>query len=90
MNVQEALSVLRNETTTADLNQFADAYKFAVKRLTVTARGAFQPGQNVQWTSSKYGGVVMKGVVVKINPKFTVVKTTMGNWRVAHSMLRAA
>lgn len=90
MNTLDAINHLRYEATTADLALFAEAYKFAVKRLTQTARGAFQPGQNVQWSSSKYNGVVMKGVVVKVNPKFTVVKTTMGNWRVAHNMLRAA
>lgn len=89
MNVQEALSVLRNESTTADLSQFADAYKFAVRRLANSARGQFHEGQNVQWASSKRG-VIMKGVVIKVNPKYTVVKTSMGNWRVLPCMLRAA
>lgn len=89
MNTLDAINHLRYEATAADLPLFAEAYKFALKRLSTAARGAFQPGQNVQWASNKRG-VTMKGVVIKVNPKNTVVQTTMGNWRVANSMLRAA
>lgn len=75
--------------TNDELNEVADAIRFARSQLTQKNRRSLVIGTRVKFTSGKTGGDVT-GTVEKVAIKFVTVRSANGLWRVPANMLSVA
>jgi hypothetical protein len=71
-----------------ELNQIADAIRFARSQLTQQNRRSLVIGTKVKFSNTKTGQT-MTGTIDKMALKFATVTTPQGRWRVPASMLEA-
>jgi hypothetical protein len=71
-----------------ELNQIADAIRFARSQLTQQNRRSLVIGTKVKFNNTKTGQT-MTGTIDKMALKFATVTTAQGRWRVPASMLEA-
>ena len=71
-----------------ELNQIADAIRFARSQLTQQNRRSLVIGTKVKFSNTKTGQT-MTGTIDKMALKFATVTTPRGRWRVPASMLEA-
>lgn len=74
--------------TNDELNELADALRFARNQLTQKNRRSLVIGTRVKFTNSRTG-MDVTGVVDKVAIKFVTVRSTAGLWKVPASMLTA-
>jgi hypothetical protein len=87
MNLNQTLVDIQN-CDRAELDQVISAVKLRQTLLARTAARSFVRGDQVKF-SSRQGGV-MRGEVVKVNPKTVVVDCGTQRWKVTASMLSSA
>ena len=89
MNIKEITqAIMFNGLNNEELNQVADALRYARTQLTQQNKRALRVGDSVKFTSSR-DGITYKGDVTKIAIKYITVKTGNLLYRVPASMLEA-
>jgi hypothetical protein len=87
-------AIVAGEFSNVELNQIAEAIKFARSQLTRQNTGSLVVGTRVKFNNSRSGATVY-GTVDKVNRKFIHVRETnpgrlsSGVWRVPANMLEA-
>ena len=84
-NVQTAIQAIHSVTTNDELNQIIEAIKLKRQYLSKQAVRSFRVGDKIQFTSR--GGVPVGGTVKKVNIKYVVCDTPLGQYRVPATML---
>jgi hypothetical protein len=89
MNIKEITqAIMFNGLNNEELNQVADALRYARTQLTQQNKRALRVGDSFKFTSSR-DGITYKGDVTKIAIKYITVKTGNLLYRVPASMLEA-
>lgn len=82
-----AATILASQFSMDDLNIIAESIKFSRERIGQKNRFTMRVGAKVQFKSSKTG-LMVDGVVEKVNPKTIIVRTApLEKWKVPASML---
>ena len=81
-------AIISGGLTNEELNQVADALRYARARLVRVNKASLMLGDTVRFHSVKRG-VTMQGTVNKIAIKYVTVATQQGLWRVPANMLEA-
>jgi hypothetical protein len=81
-------TIVSGEFNADELQRIIQAVQFARNQLDRKVKSAIRVGTRVEWDSTRRGHGVMTGTVLKVNPKYIVIDTGAGNWRVPASMLR--
>ena len=84
-NIQTAIQAIHSVTTNDELNQIVDAVKLKRQYLSKQAVRKFRVGDKIQFTSRS--GVPVGGTVKKVNIKYVVCDTPLGQYRVPATML---
>ena len=88
-----ALSTIRSEIisgifTNDELNELADAIRFARSQLGKRTVRSLRVGDSVKFTSTKTGAT-FRGTVDKVKVKYVLVNTPQGRYNVPASMIEA-
>ena len=83
--IQDIITGIHNIQTNEDLNLIVEAVKLKRQYLERTAVRQFIVGEKVQFTNRK--GMPVGGTIRKINRKYIVVDTPIGDYRVPATML---
>lgn len=75
--------------TNDELNNVAEALKFARAQLTKQNRRSLRPGDAVKFTSNR-NGRTYQGTVEKVKVKYVLVNTPVGRYNVPANMLEVA
>lgn len=84
-NVQQAITAIHSIQTNDELNQIIEAVKLKRQYLSKQAVRSFRVGDKVQFTSR--GGVPVGGTVKKVNIKYVICDTPVGQYKVPATML---
>jgi uncharacterized protein YkvS len=80
-------TIIQSKFTNDELNTIIEAVKFARSRIAQQNTFSIRVGAKVQFKSSKTG-LMIEGVVEKVNPKTIIVRTApFEKWKVSASLL---
>ena len=91
MTVTEEIvaKMMTTKFTNEELNQIAEAFKFARANLTTRMKWSLRTGDKVKFTNSRNGQIIT-GTVANIARKYVTVNTSTTSWRVPANMLEQA
>lgn len=87
MNSKEITeSLIKGRYTTAELEEIAQALKYARNQLCKSRNRSLRQGDTVKFTSPR-SGITFTGTVERIKPKYVLVVTPQGRYNVPGSLL---
>jgi hypothetical protein len=85
---QIKFEIMGGNFTNDQLNEIADAVKYARAKLTRVVARSLRPGDTVRFTSNR-NGRIYQGTLTELKIKNAIVRTNMGIYKVPMNMLEA-